>query len=205
MRWDVVRVPFLQGDVTVKQIDAKKWELREPLVYEGRDESFSIHIGFTTDFASVPTVLVWLIPRYGVYTKAAILHDFLCCDDAGVSRADADGVFRRALRELGVSVVRRWMMWAAVRLQSRLTGATWRHVALWLVVTLPSLVVLALPALVVTVWLGLFWVVEWLVYALTGPRITGGTPNKPTLSGAPSAEGEERAGGLAVSREEAGH
>jgi hypothetical protein len=189
-------MPFLQGDVTVKQIDARKWELREPLVYEGRDHTYPVPVGFTTDFASVPTVFVWLIPRYGVYTKAAILHDFLCCGEAGVSRGDADGMFRRALRELGVSLVRRWMMWAAVRLQSRLTGATWRQGGLWLFVTLPSVVVLAVPALVVTVWLGLFWVVESLAYALTGARITGGTPNKPTLSGAPSAEGEKRAGGL---------
>ena len=102
-------MPFLQGDVNVKQIDATRWRLMEAVDYAGRDESFTVPVGFCTDFASVPTVLVWLIPRYGVYTKAAILHDYLC-QERPVNRRDADGIFRRALRELGVSVLRRWMM-----------------------------------------------------------------------------------------------
>lgn len=37
-------------------------------------------------------------------------------DYAPITRADADGLFRRVMRELGVSGWRRWTMWAAVRL-----------------------------------------------------------------------------------------
>lgn len=33
---------------------------------------------FKTDLASVPRVMTWLFPRYGQYTKAAVLHDYLC-------------------------------------------------------------------------------------------------------------------------------
>ena len=33
---------------------------------------------FTTDFASVPWAVTWLIPRYGLYTKAAIVHLTKC-------------------------------------------------------------------------------------------------------------------------------
>jgi hypothetical protein len=33
---------------------------------------------FETDLASVPRLLTWLVPRYGTYTKAAVLHDYLC-------------------------------------------------------------------------------------------------------------------------------
>jgi hypothetical protein len=72
-----------------------------------------------TDFASVPRAFVWFIPRYGRYTKAAILHDYLCsvAVPAGrIGRIDADGIFRQAMRELGVPFLRRWIMWAAVRL-----------------------------------------------------------------------------------------
>lgn len=192
-------MPFIKGDITVKQTGPEMWELLEPVVYigrEGPDRPFIIPAGFSTDFASVPAVFVWLIPRYGVYTKAAVLHDFLCCDGAEVNRADADGIFRRALRELGVSLIRRWMMWAAVRVQSRLSEATWRQRAAWVVVTLPSAVFLAVPALMVGVWLLLFLALESIAYAVSGPRKSGGPPNKPSLSGAPGPEGELRKGGL---------
>ena len=63
-------------------------------------------------------MFVWLLPRYGRYTKAAILHDHLwrVAVPAGeLSLRDADGILRRALRELGVPFLRRWLMWAAVR------------------------------------------------------------------------------------------
>lgn len=33
---------------------------------------------FTTDLASAPRILTWLLPGYGKYTKAAVLHDYLC-------------------------------------------------------------------------------------------------------------------------------
>ena len=72
-----------------------------------------------TDFASVPRVYVWFIPRYGRYTKAAILHDYLCSIEVParrISRIEADGIFRQAMRELGVPFLCRWIMWAAVRL-----------------------------------------------------------------------------------------
>ncbi|MEU6350779.1 hypothetical protein ABZ896_15785 [Streptomyces sp. NPDC047072] len=60
---------------------------------------------------------------------------------------------------------------------------------------LPSVVFLALPALVVGVWLLAFLALEWLVYPLAG-RKAEGIANKPTLSGAPDEKAEERAGGL---------
>jgi hypothetical protein len=42
------------------------------------NEVYPIPAGEETDFASVPSPFVWFIPRYGRYTKAAILHDGLC-------------------------------------------------------------------------------------------------------------------------------
>ncbi|MET9732486.1 DUF1353 domain-containing protein [Streptomyces sp. NPDC006458] len=177
-------MPFADGDITVKQIDAESWELREELTYLGREQTFTVPVAFRTDFASVPTVFVWLIPRYGVYTKAAILHDYLC-REAPVSRADADGVFRRTLRELGVSALRRWIMWAAVRAGSGLSGAGAGSWLLWLLVTVPAVAFLAVPALVVAVWLALFWVLEWIAYAFTGRR-TAGRANEPSFSGVPT-------------------
>ena len=37
-----------------------------------------IVVPFRTDLASVPRFLSWLFPRYGKYTKAAVIHDYLC-------------------------------------------------------------------------------------------------------------------------------
>jgi Protein of unknown function (DUF1353) len=96
---------------------------------------------FDTDLASVPRALTWLVPRYGRYTKAAILHDYLCqhlgeatvevfpsrrsVAKSGVAakgsrievvddRSDADEVFRLAMTELRVPWGVRWLMWTAV-------------------------------------------------------------------------------------------
>ncbi|WP_370323858.1 DUF1353 domain-containing protein [Euzebya sp.] len=158
-------MPFVSGDVVVKQLTSSTWELVETVVYQGREETFEVPAGFVTDFASVPRVFTWLLPRYGTYTRAAILHDWFC-DTGVVSRADADGLFRRMMRELGVSVVRRWMMWAAVRAASHLRGASPQEVGWFALVAPPAVVFLAVPALVVQLWIVLFWLVELLAWVL---------------------------------------
>lgn len=172
---------FIGGGPVVEEIDAQFWKVREPLVYQGDVEEFVVPEGFRTDFASVPRALVWLIPRYGAYTRAAILHDFLVREER-VSRADADGLFRRALREAGVSVPRRWMMWAAVRFGSGLRGASVGEVVIFLLIAILSIVYLAVPVVVVLLALLLYWMVElifWLGARLA--RRTAAPPPGPEL------------------------
>src|SRR4051812_30613155 len=111
-------MPFVPGSLTVSRVDAYGWALVDPLVYQGRWQRFVVPAGFRTDFATVPRVVTWLIPRFGVYTLAAILHDWLCTEgiaSGAVTSRDADGIFRRVMRESGVPVLRRWLMWAGVR------------------------------------------------------------------------------------------
>src|SRR5438128_8684285 len=107
-------------DLVAKQVGDVNWELVEPLVYEGNTHTFTVPAGSSTDFASVPGLFQWLLPRSGRYTKAAVLHDSLWRgkSSVSVSRSDADGIFRRAMSELGVPFLRRWVMWAAVRWDS---------------------------------------------------------------------------------------
>lgn len=159
---------FIHGRVAVEEIDQKRWRLLEPVVYRGNRQIFTVPIGFVTDFATVPQAFTWLIPRYGKYTKAAILHDYLCREKP-VDRADADGIFRRVMRELGVSFLRRWMMWAAVRFGSALKGISSLELIQWLSIALPSLVFLLIPGVIVLLWSAIFWLAEGILYLLLKP------------------------------------
>jgi hypothetical protein len=165
-------MPFrLDSTVDVQQVDDREWRLLSELRYEGNMQAFIVPVGTTTDFASVPRAFVWFLPRYGRYTKAAILHDHLwrVAVPAGeLSLPDADGIFRRAMRELEVPFLRRWLMWAAVRLGALAKpGGTKRWLRQsWQV---PPLLLFALPLVVlpgalIVVALGLMFVVEWVVY-----------------------------------------
>ena len=91
-----------------------KWRMLSPLIYQGNKDSFTVPCGFETDFASIPSAFRWLIPRHGKYDAAAILHDFLYVYQP-VSRKDADGLFRKVMKELGVGRFKRHLMYRAVR------------------------------------------------------------------------------------------
>jgi hypothetical protein len=174
-------VVFVGSGPVVEELDAKFWKVVEPLVYHGAEEEFVIPAGFRTDFASVPRALVWLVPRYGAYTRAAILHDYLRSSHV-VSVADSDGIFRRCLHELGVSIPRRYMMWAAVRLGSGLRGASVADIALFVLIAVPSLVFVTVPVTVVTVFLVLFWFVELVFWGFARlSRQTAAPPPKPQM------------------------
>lgn len=118
---------MLISDVVVARHGDTRWRLDEPMIYRGTRDTFTVPQGYVTDFATVPRIVAWLIPRYGRYTPAAILHDYLITDvlPAGeIEPNDVDGLFRRVMRELGVSTARRWLMWAGVRWGSLFSGRT---------------------------------------------------------------------------------
>jgi uncharacterized membrane protein len=86
-----------------------------------------------------------------------------------VNRADADGLFRRSMRELKVPFVRRWIMWAAVRINSHLSHAGAGQIAVWLLIALPALAFIIAPALMILIWLLLFSLIEFVFYGLLKP------------------------------------
>jgi hypothetical protein len=125
--------------------DPYRWKMIEPLRWNGefRNETRTLTVPatklepFTTDLASVPRSLTWLFPRYGKYTKAAVVHDFLCQsfrqepDEATanallplIDRSDADELFRGLMKELGVPKLRRTLMWTAVSWGTLFTSLT---------------------------------------------------------------------------------
>jgi hypothetical protein len=165
-------MPFSpNAEVIVKQLDNENWEVRTSLRYTGIQDSFEVPIGQGTDFASVPRPFVWFLPRYGSYTMAAILHDYLWRERASKGEMDwidADGLFRRAMRELKVPFLRRWIMWTAVRWaalfkprgRTRWLRESWR-VVLFTLVAAPFVLP---PALLILIALLAFYVLELLAW-----------------------------------------
>jgi hypothetical protein len=163
-------VPFVPDELVVRRVDAQEWELVSPVYYRGEVDGWVIPAGFRTDFASAPRAVVWLIPRFGIYTMAAVLHDWFCrvgIQAGSISAVDADGVFRRVLREQGVGVALRWLMWTGVRLsaltqQHRRPG--WRSTAPAVIgLALLAVPLVAPPGLLVALALAVFRVVERVV------------------------------------------
>jgi Protein of unknown function (DUF1353) len=159
--------------VVVEQLDDKNWVVREPFSYTGKQDPFEIYAGMRTDFASVPRIFAWLLPSYGRYTKAAIVHDLLWREWAKEGRLDyidADGIFRRAMRELEVPFLRRWMMWAAVRWGAlRKPGGRrkWlREAPRVLVMTLVAAPIVLPPALFIGLGMFLFLIFEVIAWLL---------------------------------------
>jgi uncharacterized protein DUF1353 len=159
------------AQVVVRQLDEKKWKLVQSLTYQGSREIFVVPAGMVTDFASVPRPFVWFIPQYGIYTKAAILHDYMWGERAakGLMRwIDADGIFRRAMRELHVAFLRRWIMWAAVRwgALSKPGGLKewWKELPRVFLFTLVALPFVVVPGILILVKLTVFTFAELLFW-----------------------------------------
>ena len=70
--------------------------------------------GFPTDLASIPKGLRWLVPKFGPWDEAAVLHDYLCVTNR-CSRFITDAFFREAMAVLEVPVWRRVTMYYACR------------------------------------------------------------------------------------------
>ncbi|MBT2517567.1 DUF1353 domain-containing protein [Streptomyces sp. ISL-90] len=132
-------MPFLTDDgrpldellLAERPADGYRFELRAPFVYldpvsgrryrvPARAEASGTHA--VTDLASVPTPLWGFIASYGRQSAPAVLHDerSIAADELGdrgaalAQRREDDRVFRTALREQRVPLLRAWLMWAWV-------------------------------------------------------------------------------------------
>jgi hypothetical protein len=164
-------IGFLDGGaVDVREVDDSHWKVLKEFSYRGFRECFVVPAGERTDFASVPRPFVWFIPRYGRYTKAAILHDHLCrlSHEGRFHRREADAVFRQAMRTENVAFLRRWIMWAAVRLAA-LGSADgrkqwWRDAPIVIPITLIVLPIVLPAATLIVLTLLVWYVAEFLVW-----------------------------------------
>lgn len=139
--------------VVLRQLDPKTFRLVEGFRYKppGEDTYIIVEPDWATDLASIPGPLTWLVPRYGRHSLPVLLHDHLIEDDTDDDqRKRADDIFRDSMNGTRVPFLRRWMMWAGVRLfsQSKRSPAwAWKtFVGLWLLIYLLAWLTLLIPS-----------------------------------------------------------
>jgi len=108
--------PFADGESSVLMADLR---------YQIGTTNFVIVVpkGFVTDFASTPRALWAVLPPFGTYQLAAVVHDFLYWDQ-GCTREQADDLLRVAMFESKVESAKRDVIWQAVR---RFGGTAWNQ------------------------------------------------------------------------------
>jgi hypothetical protein len=179
------------SEVVVRELPGdKEWEVRSTIEYQCPAGRFVVPYKMHTDFASVPRPFVWLIPRYGRYTKSAILHDHLC-RSRPVPRLEVDAIFRDSMGEEDVAFLRRWFMWAAVRLGA-MFGKPYDRVGWYkaifqvFLLFLLAIPVVLLPSILIMLGLALFWLEELICYGvlMIRDRLSHGPPttiNRPRI------------------------
>lgn len=140
--WPLVppAVDLRRVDVGVHGKQKEEFELLQRITYDARlgEREVTVTVPqadgrFTTDLTSVPRIFTWLVPKSGAHLPAALVHDGLVLDRGGpqtyetsdglpVDRIDADRIFRDAMRDTGVGLIRRWVVWSAVTIASFVTG-----------------------------------------------------------------------------------
>lgn len=78
--------------------------------------------GYLTDGASVPQLFWNIIPPWGSYGQAAVVHDILCeylsitkdGQPQPITRARCDAILLEAMEALGVPKAKRWAIYLAV-------------------------------------------------------------------------------------------
>lgn len=97
--------------------DGLYWEIVEPFDYDIGDlggEKLTVPAGFITDFASVPRIFWNIFPPWGMYGKAAVLHDWLYHVQI-YTRRKCDQIFLEAMEVLKVPRLKRWTIYLVVR------------------------------------------------------------------------------------------
>jgi len=99
---------FTRALVVSPLADGKTWVLVEPFAYDvgelGSGDTIEVSRGFKTDFASIPRLFWIMLPKWGKYGNAAVIHDWLYFTQER-TREEADRIL---LEGMGVLDVPRW-------------------------------------------------------------------------------------------------
>lgn len=103
----------------------QRYEVCAPLHFVMFDKEFTVPAGFLTDGASIPR-FAWFTtgtPYDPRHIRAAVVHDFLYQTVNGVTRLEADAIFRALLLRDSVSEYQAAKMYWALRIGG---WPTWR-------------------------------------------------------------------------------
>lgn len=110
---------FTEALIVTPLSDGTSWVIVSDFGYdvgvEDSGERIEVEKGFVTDFASVPRVLWWIIPKWGVYGNAAVIHDWLYWEQSR-TREQSDRIMLEAMNVLGVSGFKKTAIFGAVRI-----------------------------------------------------------------------------------------
>lgn len=169
-------MPF-RTPLSVRHEVGEDWRLLDPLVFEGSRDFFVIRKDFRTDFASIPRPVRWLFDQAGENSEPGVLHDAVWRESKRTDGVppridpwDADGLFRRALRESGATALTRSLMWFAVRAAAVAAGRIGAagpskpvKVAAIAGVATVGIVTVGAPTLAAVVGRAIYWIAEWLL------------------------------------------
>ena len=115
----IAEVEIICSSLYLDQEKPHRWRLIEPVqVTLSNGELIIIPAGFITDFASVPRLLRGLVSTIGNHNLATLIHDYLYTEQYH-SRLFADWEMLYWLEQRGVSKLKRYVMYYAVRLGGR--------------------------------------------------------------------------------------
>jgi hypothetical protein len=94
---------FQQTPMKVETDDGHNFTLLQPYNYQtNAGELITIPAGTTTDGASVPQAMWNILPPFGTYWKAAVLHDYLYRVTKRPKK-ECDSILKEAMESLGVN------------------------------------------------------------------------------------------------------
>jgi len=109
---------FTNALVVTPMADGKTWVTLRDFGYdvgeEGSGDTIDVRIGFKTDFASIPRLFWWLLPRWGKYGNAAVIHDWLYWTQER-DRRSCDAITLEAMGVLQVPGWQKYSIYWAIR------------------------------------------------------------------------------------------
>jgi hypothetical protein len=106
-----------------KALGGDYWRVLTPFSYMIKPGTWvGVPAGYLTDGASVPKIFWNIIPPWGIYGQAAVVHDLLCeyltvlenGRPVAISRAQCDSILNEAMRDLGVPTLKRLAIYYSV-------------------------------------------------------------------------------------------
>ena len=110
---------FTDALVVSPLADGKTWVIVRDFGYdvgaENSGDHFGVAICFQTDFASIPRPFWAILPKWGRYGNATVVHDWLYWTQIR-PRREADAILLEAMGVLGVTPLVKYAMYWAVGL-----------------------------------------------------------------------------------------